>query len=169
MPDQQHIGDVYAARAMGEPASTISIPTIREARDMVYSGSPEPVRPPTAAPESAPRNRKSVRRKVSPFTVVLILLAVSVVSVLYIGNILAVGRLLARINRLETMHRQIRNDQEILRVQINRLSSLERIEQAAGSDLGLKKSDQIPVWIPVDPARVNRIEETLEQQAEQRR
>jgi cell division protein FtsL len=172
--ETQNLGEVYAAHAMAEsepPVSSISIPKIREARDMVYNGTDTIPSKETTTTNGTPLafNKKQSRRKVSPFTIILILLGGAVASVLYIGNILAVGRLLAQNNQLQIKHLQILNGQELLKVQINRLSSLERIQQIARDQLGLQNSTQLPVWIEINPERINQVEEVLQQQMEHRR
>jgi cell division protein FtsL len=172
--ETQNLGEVYRVRAMveSEPSvSTISIPRIREPRDMVYNGTDTILNEKTTTTDGTPLalNKKQSRRKVSPFTVILILLTGAVASVLYIGNILAVGRLMAQNNQLQMKHRQILNGQELLKAQINRLSSLERIQQVARNQLGLQNSKQAPVWIEINPERVNQVEEVLQQQKEHRR
>ena len=172
--ETKNLGEVYAARAMAgsEPSvSTISIPKIREARDMVYNGTDTMPTKETATPDDTPLvfNKKQSRRKVSPFTIILILLGGAVASVLYIGNILAVGRLMAQNNQLQMKHRQILNGQDLLKAQIDRLSSLERIQPIARDQLGLQNSKQLPVWIEINSERVNQVEEVLQQQMEHRR
>jgi cell division protein FtsL len=172
--EKEKLGEVYAARATAElepPVSSISIPRIREARDMVYNGKDTKQNIETEPTDGIPLavNKKPRRQKVSPFTIVLILFCISVASVLYIGNILAIGRLMTENNRLQIKHRQIQNAQELLKVQINRLSSLERIQQIARDQLGLQNSKQLPVWIEIDPERVNQVEEVLQQLMEHRR
>jgi cell division protein FtsL len=172
--ETQNLGEMYAARAMTESeplVSTISIPKIREARDMVYNVTDTAQSKETTTPDGTPLaiNKKQRRRKISPFTIILILLGGAVASVLYIGNILAVGQLMAQNNQLQIKHRQILNGQELLKAQINRLSSLERIQQIAHDELGLQNSKQLPVWIEINPERVNQVEEILQQQMEHRR
>jgi cell division protein FtsL len=172
--EKQNLGEVYAARATveSEPlASTISIPKVREARDMVYNGTSTTLSNNGTIADGTPlsRNKKQSRRKVSPFTIVLLLLGVAVASILYIGNILTVGRLMAQINQYQTKHRQILNEQELLKAQMNRLSGIERIQQIARDQLGLQNSKQLPVWMEMNPERVNQVEEVLQQQIEQRR
>ena len=173
-PEKQNLGEIYAARAMDDvepPISPISIPKIREARDMVYNGTTNPFND-NAAPASnlqAPRNKKQKSRRVSPFTIVVFLLVGAVSSVLYIGNILTVGHLMAQINLLQTKHQQILNEQELLKAQTNRLSGLERIQQLAHDKLGLQNSRQLPVWIEIDPERVNEVKEVFKQQVEHKR
>jgi hypothetical protein len=51
-------------------------------------------------------------------------------------------------------------EQEILRAQINRLASLERIQEKA-EELGLTSLREPPVWLTVDPDRILGIEEEL--------
>jgi cell division protein FtsL len=172
--ETQNLGEVYAARAMAESeplVSTISIPKIREARDMVYNGTDTMSIKETTTPDGIPLafNKKGSRRKVSPFTIILILLGGAVASVLYIGNILAVGQRMAQNNQLQMKHRQILNGQDLLKAQIDRLSSLDRIQQIAHDELGLQNSKQLPVWIEINPERVNQVEEILQQQMEHRR
>ncbi len=171
-PPNQNPGQVYAERALQPDDGThgtISIPRVREARDLVYSGTmPPPAAAGVEAPAARPRNRRGARRAISPFNMILILLAVAVVSVLYISNVLAVGRLLIQNNTLEVKHRQLINDQEILRAQISRLESLERVEKVATEQLGLKPPTQPPVWLEVDPERVQEVQNALDQQQSKR-
>jgi cell division protein FtsL len=172
--EKQHLGELYASRATEEMeplTSTISIPKIREARDMVYNGTSDPINDGMATVNTlhAPRNNKQTRRRISPFTIVLLLLGGAVSSVMYISNILAVGHLMVQINQLQTKHQQILNQQELLKAQINRLSGLERIQQLAHDQLQLQNSRQLPVWIEVDPERVNEVEEIFQQKTERKR
>jgi cell division protein FtsB len=153
---------------MEPPMSTISIPKIRETRDMVYNGTPESLNDDEVPANTlqAPRNKKLKKRRIAPFTIILLLLGGAVSSVLYIGNILAVGHLIVQINVLETKHQQILNEQELLKAQINRLSGLERIQQLAHDQLGLRNLRQLPVWIEIDPERINEVEGVIQQQME---
>jgi len=172
--EKQNIGEIFAANAMAEyeqPASPISIPKIRETRDMVYNGAINTPSNQTTIANDVPtaRNRKQSRRKVSPFAIVLLLLCGAVASVIYIGNILTVGHLMAQINRLQTKHQQMLNEQELLKARINRLSGLERIQQLAHDQLGLQNPKKLPVWIEVDQERISQVEEVLQQQMEHKR
>jgi hypothetical protein len=172
--ENKNLGEIYAERAMANPeppTSSISIPTIREPRDMVYSGTPISAYHTSMRASENPlpaQNRKKKSRKVSPFAVMVGLFVLAVASVLYIGNILAVGHLLGQINQLQTKHMQMLSEQEILRAQINRMAGLERIQQIAQDQLGLRKPKQLPVWIEIDPERVRQVEEVIQQQAESR-
>jgi len=172
--EQQNPGQVYAARAMEAaepPVSPISIPKIREARDLVYNGTVDPVNNGSAPANTlqAPRNKKQKQRRISPFTIVLLLLGGAVSSVLYIGNILAVGHLMVQVNQLQLKHQQILNQQELLKAHINRLAGLERIQQLAQDQLGLRNPKQIPLWMEIDPERVDEVNKIFQQKMEQRR
>jgi hypothetical protein len=172
--EKQNLSELYAARAMEEresPVSPISIPKIREVRDMVYNGTVEPSNDTAASANTLkePANKKQTKRRVSPFTIVLLLLGGAVSSVLYIGNILTVGHLMVQINLLQIQHRQILNEQELLKAQINRLSGLERIQHLAHDPLGLQNPKQLPIWIEIDPERINEVEEVFQQQMEHKR
>jgi cell division protein FtsB len=172
--EKQNLGETYAARAMEAlepPLSTISIPHIREARDMVYNGTPGPLNDGLAIANTQPgaRNKKPQKRKISPFTIVLLLLGGAVSSVLYIGNILAVGHLIVQINQLQIKHQQILSEQELLKAQINHLSGLERIQQLAQDQLGLHQSRRLPEWIEINPERMNEVEEIFQRQMERKR
>jgi cell division protein FtsL len=171
--EKQNLGEIYATRAMEDielPSSPISIPKIREVRDMVYNGTTVPLNDASTIvnPLQAPHNKKQKKRKVSPFSIVMLLLGGAVSSVLYIGNILAVGHLIVQINLLQTKHQQILNEQELLKAQINRLSGLERIQQLAHDQLGLRNTRQLPVWIEINPERINEVEETFQKQLERK-
>lgn len=156
---------------MADAGSPISPPRVREARDMVYSGTAASANhdPLNAGGSFSPRNRRKSARKFSPFTIILILLSIAIASVLYIGNILAVGRLMSQISQLEVRHQQILNEQELLKAQINRLAGMERIRQLAQDQLGLRNPKQLPVWIEIDPERVRQIEEVMQQRVEDKR
>jgi len=172
--EKQNISEIFAANAMAkyeQATSPISVPKLRETRDMVYNGTTNPLNDEVASvnTQQSPRNKKQKKRRVSPFTIVLLLLGGAVSSVLYIGNILAVGHLIVQINVLEIKHQQILNEQELLKAQINRLSGLERIQQLAHDQLGLRNLRQLPLWIEVDPERINEVEGVIQQQMEQRR
>jgi len=174
MKPEKKWGQIYADRALQpepepEQERGIVIPRVGEARDFVYNG---PMTQDESVPRSAPmpgvqRNRRSTKRKVSPFNVVLLLFAVAVVSVLYISNILAVSRLLREIDVLENTHRRLQDEQELMRADINRLSSLERVERVASEQLGLGTPTSVPVWLEVDQDRIAELERALN--ARQRR
>jgi len=149
--------DAYLRRA-SERVAPASTPARRDTRDFVYSGTMLP--PPRGdEPVAAPRrNRAGTRRKVSPFSIVIGLLLTAVASVLYISNVIAIGQLMGEIGALENRQQRLSNEQELLRAQISRMSSLERIRQISETDLGMRNSETLPGWLTVDPERVAELE-----------
>jgi len=113
------------------------------------------------------RNRRGIRRKTSPFNIMLILLGSAVLIVLYISNVIKVTQLLGEINRMETRHRRILMEQELLRAQVNRMSSLERVRKIGEEQLELKNPETPPVWIKVDQEKVRAVEEASKEKWEQ--
>jgi cell division protein FtsL len=133
-------------------------------RPLVYGGT---MPPPSAEVQAQglgapPRNRKFAKRKISTFNIILLLFGAAAVIVLYISNIIAVDRLMMEINRLQQQHARILSEQEILKAEVNRLSSLERINRKAAEELGLVNPKEPPVWIDVDREKIREIEIALE-------
>lgn len=145
-----------AAERIGMPEpETPTAPSLP--RGYVFPGTMP--RPSTSIPESAPvQNRRPTRRRYSPFNVVLWLLLAAIASVLYISNVIAVGRLAAEIGTLDDRYRSIINEQEMLRAEIVRLSSLERVRRIGEERFGMNYSEAVPGWLTVDPERVKELE-----------
>lgn len=171
--DDKNLADLYASRAPEtiDSPSSISIPRVREARDLVYSGPAQnPAGPDTVSETEAPLLRRKPRaaKRISPFNVLLLLIGAAIVSVLYISNILTIGQLLTQIDRLQAKHQQMQNEKEILSAQINRLSNLERIQELARDQLGLQNPKQLPQWIQIDHDRMNVVEEAVRQRMDRK-
>lgn len=104
-------------------------------------------------------NRRVTKRRISPFRVLLILFSAAVAIVLYVGNVIAVGNLLADINSLENRHTELLMEKERLQFEIRQLSSLERIRDQAETELGLKVVREAPTWISIDRQKIGALEE----------
>jgi len=148
---------------VGGPAPLSSADFGASSRPLVYNGTMPGPTGDVASPSVMPyRNRKTIIRKVSTFNVILMLFAAAAASVLYISNIIAVDQLTREINTLQTQHRRMLNEQEILKAEINRLSSLEQINRKAAEELGLMNPKEPPVWLSIDPEKVREVEEALQ-------
>ncbi|MGH2569192.1 MAG: FtsL-like putative cell division protein [Bacteroidota bacterium] len=134
------------------------------ARPMVYGGTmpAPPDQPSSPGSVAMPRNRKITTRTVSTFYIILLLFGAAAVIVLYISNIIAVDHLMMEINNLQKQNQRLMSEQEILKAEINRLSSLERVNRIAAEELGLVNPKEPPVWMSVDPERVRAVEEALQ-------
>ncbi len=109
----------------------------------------------------AGKNKPVVRRKVSPFNLMLAIMGSAIAIVLYVGNVIAVEQLLKEVADKQAKLQQIQNEQEMLKAQINRMSSLERIRKMAEDDLGLRNPKDPPQWIQVDGEKVRDVDEEL--------
>jgi len=114
-------------------------------RRHIYNGDPM-YRPSDFAPRA---NRPVKHRKRSPFMFITAIFGVSILIVFYIWNKIAVNRLVVEVNDLQAQYQKIVNASEILRAEINRKSSLERIGKIAG-ELGLTYPKEQPTWFEVD-------------------
>lgn len=148
----------------GTPAQTTQPDSLP--RPLVYSGTmPPPTLEPGAQGFVTPsRNRKIAKRNVSTFNIILMLFGAATVIVLYISNIIAVDRLMTEINSLQQQHQRILSEQEILKAEVNRLSSLERITRKATDELGLVNPKEPPIWMNIDREKIRNIEETVQKQ-----
>ncbi len=123
-------------------------PELKEKR-YVYNG--ETVNRKVEFPQKGNRPMKS--RKRSPFNIILSLFLISILIVLYIWNKICVNRLAVEVNDLRNRHAKILNANEFLNAEINKKSSLERIEKIATEQLGLVAPKEQPVWFEVDLGR----------------
>jgi len=126
-------------------------------RRHIYSGDPT-YRPSDFAPRA---NRPVKRRKRSPFMLIAAIFGVSILIVFYIWNKITVNRLVVEINELQAQYQKIENTNEVLRAEINRKSSLERIEKIA-VDLGLTYPKEQPSWLEVDLERLQQLQQEKE-------
>ena len=99
-------------------------------------------------------NRPVKRRKRSPFNIVVILFAVSILIVFYVWNKITVNRLVIEANEQQQQYQKILYTNELLRAEINKKSSLERISKIATGQLGLTYPKEQPIWFNVDSDRL---------------
>jgi cell division protein FtsL len=92
------------------------------------------------------RNKPVKRRKQSPFNIIFILFTISIVIVFYVWNKITVNRLVVEVNDLQNQYQKIVSANEVLRAEINKKSSLERIEKIAVGQLGLTYPKEQPIW-----------------------
>ena len=130
-------------------------------RQLIYSGT-MPVPPQAELPTGTtlpPTNRRFTKRRVSPFSIILILMGTAAAIVLYISNIIAVNQLVTDNHRSNVQLQDILSEQEILKAHINQMSSLERIRKRAEDELGLRNAADVPRWLNVDQEKIRTVEE----------
>ena len=112
----------------------------------VYSDSPSSARTGYAIRP----NKKAVGRRVSTFYIIVLLFASGFAIVGYINNIIVVNKLSAEINRLQIQYDKITNTNAVLRAEINRKSSWDRIVKIAGDRVGLRTATEQPTLFDID-------------------
>ncbi|MBF8295820.1 MAG: hypothetical protein HW389_2365 [Bacteroidetes bacterium] len=158
--------EILAERAMSPdvPAQgerTPVPPTRVQQRRLIYGGT-MPIPPQAELPPGTtlpPANRRYIKRKVSPFNIILVLMGTAAAIVLYISNVIAVNQLVNDVHKSDVRLQEILSDQEALRARINQMSSLERIRKRAEDELGLKNPTDVPGWIDVDQEKIRTTEE----------
>jgi len=108
--------------------------------------------------EFAPRGNRPVRqRKRSAFNIISALLVVSLLIVFYVWNKITVNQLVIEVSELQNRYQRIVDTNEILRADINRKSSLERIGTLAAQG-GLVYPKEQPVWFEVNTNDLERLQ-----------
>lgn len=95
-------------------------------------------------------NKKGVDRKVSTFSIIVLLFGFGFAIVSYIGNIIAVNGLAAEVNQLQAQYDKLVNGNAVLKAEINRKSGWERIGKIAGEQVGLRYLKEQPTLFNVD-------------------
>src|SRR5260221_10669776 len=97
-------------------------------RRYVYNGESLPSPASSQMNNFAPRGNRPIKhRKRSPFNIIAMLAAVSMLIVFYVWNKIAVNRFAVEVNDLQTQFQKIESANDVLRADINKKSNLERI------------------------------------------
>ena len=125
-------------------------------RRYIYNGEISP--PAGGASEISPRgNRPVKKRKRSAFNIIAALVFVSLLIVFYVWNKITVNQLVIDVNDLENQYEKLTSMNEILRADINRKSSLERIATLA-TQIGLTYPKEQPVWFEINKNDLERLQ-----------
>lgn len=105
-----------------------------------------------SSPGSAVRSntKKSKRRKVKTTNVVGSMIMFAAAALLYVGNVIAVNSLAKEVSDLNVQYRKIVAVNELLRADINRKSSLDRISLLAQEQLDMTNPKEAPTWFEID-------------------
>lgn len=125
-----------------------------------------PADPQATTPGYAIRQNARVaksRRKTKTSNIVGILFVVAAIALLYVGNVIAVHNLAKEVNDLHARYNQIISTNEVLKAEINRKASLERISLMAQEKLGMTNPKEAPVWFEVDKEKEWEVQQKLEE------
>lgn len=113
-----------------------------------------------AAPRANVR-RVNVKQRTKTSNVVGILFLIATAALLYVGNVIAVNNLAKEVNDLNMKHNQIVSTNEVIKAEINRKASLERISLMAQEKLGMINPKEAPTWFEVDGEKEAAVNEVL--------
>lgn len=105
--------------------------------------------------------RINTKKRTKTSNIVGILFLIASVALLYVGNVIAVNNLAKEVNDLNAKHNQINSTNEVIKAEINRKASLERISLMAQEKLGMTNPKEAPVWFEVDPEKEIEVKEKL--------
>jgi cell division protein FtsB len=133
------------------PIEVVDMPKFNDRQ--IYGNPSVLVRDPqSVTPGYAVRNniRKPSKRKVKTTNVVGVMILFAIAALLYVGNVIAVNELAKEVNDQNARYNQVLGMNELLRAEINRKSSLDRIGLLAQEQLGMTNPKDAPVWFDVD-------------------
>lgn len=134
------------------PIEVAEMPRFNDRQIYNNNATTYPADPQAAVPGYVVRQnvRKPAKRKVKTTNVVGVMILVAVAALLYVGNVIAVNNLAKEVNDLNIHYKQIVSMNELIRAEINRKSSLDRIGLLAQEQLEMTNPKEAPVWFDVD-------------------
>jgi len=136
-----------------EIADVMVLPQQKERR-YVYNGEQS-----ASLLEGVPRgNRPIKKRKRSPFYIIATMLIISLLIVSYVWNKITVNRLAVEVNEAGMQYQRILYANEVLRAEVNKKSSLDRIGKIATEQLGMIYPKEQPVWLAPTQKQLDNLE-----------
>ncbi len=105
--------------------------------------------------------RVNVKKRAKTSNIVGLLFLIATAAVLYVGNVIAVNNLAKEVNDLNARYNQIVSTNEVIKAEINRKASLERISLMAQEKLGMTNPKEAPTWFEIDPDRIAEVQERM--------
>jgi cell division protein FtsB len=148
-----------------EPIEVVEMPKFND-RQFYNNAVAYPVDPQSATPGYAVRQNVRLsksRKKTKTSNIVGMLFLVAAAALLYVGNVIAVNNLAKEVNDLNARYVQVVSTNEVIKAEINRKASLERISLTAQEKLGMTNPKEAPVWFQVDRERAEKIRAMVEE------
>jgi cell division protein FtsL len=120
--------------------------TLTRERRYIYNGEPGP----SVSGYAVRPNRRPTQRRMSTFTLVLLLFGLGLAIVAYINNILAVNQLAKDVGHLAMQLDTVKNTNVQLRAGVAKKMARERITAIATEELGMQYADSQAVDVEVD-------------------
>jgi len=120
----------------------------------IYGGDP----PASTAGYVIRPNKRGTHRKTSTFNIILALFAAGGLIILCVNNIVTVNKLADDVGKLRTQEEECLDAVAVLRAEVERKSSRERIEKIATEQLGMISPKEQPAWFTPEPEDVSSLE-----------
>jgi cell division protein FtsB len=122
------------------------VAAVERERRYIYSGEKKATVPGYAVRS----NRKSVRRKISTFNIILMLFGFGIAMIFYVNNIITVNRLASDIAQLDQKLNAIRNVNAALRAEVTKKAALERVGVIAREEMNMQFRPVEPTVLDID-------------------
>ena len=126
-------------------------------RPVVMTGQPDIKASPAALDQAS--SRFQLRKKTKTSNIVATFFGIAIVCLLYVGNVIAVNNLAKELNDLNMRYNSILSMNEVLKAEIARKASLERISLMAQEKLGMMNPKDQPVWFEVSTEKLEEVKE----------
>lgn len=123
----------------------------------IYSGDPQATTPGYAV--RPVKTRPAARKRRSTFNVVTFLFCLAIAIVLYISNTLAVNQLVVDVNQLQARYNSMLNRNSLLRAELSRKTTRDRIVQIAEKELGLVSKGTMQESFEVEQEKLEQFKE----------
>lgn len=120
-----------------------------------------PANIPGASAQRGNVRRVSVKKRTKTSNIVGYLFVGAAAALFYVGNVIAVNNLAKEVNDLRQKHAQILSTNEVIKAEINRKASLERITLMAQEKFGMMNPKEAPVWFEVDAAKESAVNDVV--------
>ena len=135
---------------------SVELPTYNDRRIYNDSNVQQFADPQAVSPGYAIRQPKRTPavRKHSTTNIVGLMFSLAILGLLYVSNVIAVNQLAKEIGDLTTRYNSALSTNEVLKAEINRKSSLDRINVLAQEKVGLTNPKEAPVWFEIDQEKI---------------
>ena len=147
------------------PIGIADMPSMSD-RQIYNSALAFPLDPQAVNPGYAARQniKRSSRRKAKTSNIVGILFGIALIALGYTHNVITVNTLSREVNDLNAHYTTIISVNEVLKAEIARKASLDRIGLIAQERLGMTNPKEQPVWFEIDHEKLQEVLEQLESQ-----
>lgn len=148
------------------PIDVVEMPKFND-RQIYNNAMPLPLHPQVNSPGyEIPRQnvrRVNTQKRAKTSNIVGMLFLIATAALFYVGNVIAVNNLAKEVNDLNARYNQIISTNEVIKAEINRKASLERISLMAQEKLGMTNPKEAPVWFEIDPEKEIEVKDKLKE------